>query len=393
MVAAGGLDTPFEERCAPNLPGRNRPPRPSTGGSRGNVAPVPTCPGSGRGSHWYFPPAPRRGRGARRSGRHGRGAWLRDCRRRCDAAVPDDGGQRFRSLDVRLQHRRSDRRAPLARPGAVPLHHRRSAARQRRPHRPPDHLAGGHGRRPGAAVAAAVVAPRGPVSNVAPPGQEPARQPPALQRDQPRPGTGVFLSVGDQPPVRLRPPGQPAQRRPPADHRRRPRRPAEPDACRPGPPLPGAVQHAGRRLQGQRGGSPHRPGHLPAVVDTGRCRRAQRGSAGDHRLVGRSARPPVSAVHPTTRALPSRRLGRDRAAGPRTARRLLRQCPGDAGPGRGPGVLPGRRRRAGRARGDRHRPPADRRRSPGRPRSRIARGQPAAGVAGGGRRWPAGRRR
>ena len=86
-------------------------------------------------------------------------------------------------------------------------------------------------------------------------------------------------------------------------------------------------------------------------------------------------------------------VGRDRAAGPRTARRLRRQCPGDAGPGRGPGVLPGRRRRAGRARGDRHRPPADRRRSPGRPRSRTARGQPAAGVAGGGRRWPAGRRR
>ena len=122
--------------------GRNRRPRPSTGGSRGNVAPVPPCPGPGRGSHWYFPPAPRRGRGARRSGRHGRRAWLRDRRRRCDAAVPDDGGQRFRPLDVRLQHRRPDRRAPLARPGAVPVHHRRSPARQRRPHRPPDHPAG-----------------------------------------------------------------------------------------------------------------------------------------------------------------------------------------------------------------------------------------------------------
>ena len=55
-------------------------------------------------------PAVRPARGGGRSHRHRRRALLPHRQLRCDAAVPDEHGQRLGSLDVRLEHRRSHRR-------------------------------------------------------------------------------------------------------------------------------------------------------------------------------------------------------------------------------------------------------------------------------------------
>ena len=383
-------DSPFEVHCAPILPGRNRRRRSSTGSQwrrcSTSLRPDPRRSAVGRFRH----------RAARRLPRR-KARWSTSTASAgyeiagVDAMPPflmtvasDSDHWMFVSSTGGLTAGRR-----IARPGAVPVHHRRSPARQRRAHRSADHPARRRRRRAGCSCGSRCRrAHAGLYRTSRAPGQEPARQPAALRRDEPRSGARASPTSGS-----------PATASGSCGRR--------PCATRGGAPvavdlLDGLLNlmpaGLGRRFQqefstlgdGYKDSEvdpAHRAGHLPAVLHPRRRGRAQRGPAGDHRLVAPACRTPryllsTRAAGPVSpladRSRPSPACAGQRGAYLVSARLTL-------APGGGRRLLPGGRRRAGRRRGGRHRPAAGRRRSRWPPWSG---GRCPVAAAGWSRWWP-----